>query len=38
MDMYRFNYFGTTIFWMAISLIAAAVAPTLGRAADVATT
>jgi O-Antigen ligase len=33
MDMYRFNYFGTTVFWMVIGLIAAAVAPTLGRAA-----
>ena len=33
MDMYRFNYFGTTVFWLVVGLIAAAVAPTLGRAA-----
>lgn len=33
MDMYRFNYFGTTVFWLIVGLIAAAVAPTMGRVA-----
>ena len=31
MDMIRFNYFGTTIFWLAIGLIATVVGPVLAR-------
>jgi hypothetical protein len=27
MDMIRFNWFGTTIYWMALALIATLVAP-----------